>query len=152
MKGRTYRYFKGEPLFSFGFGLSYTSFEYTGLMSSVSINAGDTAIISIDVKNTGDKDGDEVIQLYITHRNAEVPVPIRSLAGSKRIFFKSGETKKVTFKIPPGQLAVLDDKMQRLVGPGIIDFSIGGKQPGKFPEKNVVTGSIQIKGDKVFIP
>jgi beta-glucosidase len=151
MKGRTYRYFTGEPLFAFGYGLSYTSFEYTGLTSPASINPGDTAIISVDIKNTGDKDGDEVIQLYITHRNAEVPVPIRSLAGFKRIFFKSGETKKVTFKIPPDQLAILDNNLQLVVEQGIIGFSVGGKQPGKGPEKNVVNGSLEIKGEKVFL-
>jgi beta-glucosidase len=152
MKERTYRYFTGEPLFTFGYGLSYTSFEYSGLKSPVSITAGDSAIISVDVKNTGDKDGDEVIQLYLTHRNTDVPVPVRSLADFKRIFLKTGETMKVTFKISPQQLSILDNNLQRVVRSGIIDFSVGGKQPGKIPEKNVVTGTMEIKGDKVLLP
>src|SRR5437762_7995287 len=86
MQGRTYRYFKGEPLYPFGFGLSYTKFKYDNLkISAGQISAGDELKITADVTNVGDRPGDEVVQLYVTDVAASVPVPIRSLAGFKRV-------------------------------------------------------------------
>src|SRR6266566_2520443 len=85
MQGRTYRYFKGEPLYPFGFGLSYTKFRYDNLkLSANRINAGQELKITADVTNAGDRAGDEVVEFYVTDLVASVPVPIRSLAGLKR--------------------------------------------------------------------
>src|SRR5713226_4736155 len=91
MQGRTYRYFKGDPLYPFGFGLSYTKFKYDNLkLRANSIGAGQDLKISADVQNVGERGGDEVVQLYLTDLVASVPVPIRSLAGVKRVFLKLG--------------------------------------------------------------
>ncbi|MCI0490989.1 MAG: glycoside hydrolase family 3 C-terminal domain-containing protein [Blastocatellia bacterium] len=131
MQGRTYRYFKGEPLYPFGFGLSYTKFKYDNLNLSASrIKAGESLRINADVQNTGDRAGDEVIQLYVTDVSASVPVPIRSLAGVRRIFLKPGEKQSVSFTLSPTQMSVIDNKGKRVIEPGEFLVSIGGKQPG----------------------
>src|SRR6266566_6111142 len=96
MQGRTYRYFNGEPLYPFGFGLSFTKFKYGSLkLSANRINAGENVTITAEVQNVGDVAGDEVVQLYVTDAAASVPVPIRSLAGVKRLFLNPGEKQHV---------------------------------------------------------
>jgi beta-glucosidase len=92
MKGRTYRYFQGEPLFPFGYGLSYTTFTYTNLTTSSA--SGDVAV-SVEVKNTGNRDGDEVVQVYSKQLQAGPDAPIRSLAAFDRVHLKAGERKTV---------------------------------------------------------
>jgi beta-glucosidase len=131
MQGRTYRYFKGEPLYPFGFGLSYTKFSYDKLkLSTAKVKAGEGLQVSADVQNVGSRDGDEVVQLYLSHLGASVPVPIRSLAGITRVRLKSGERQTVSFTITPEQLSVIDDRGKRLIEPGTFQLSLGGKQPG----------------------
>jgi len=131
MQGRTYRYFKGEPLYPFGFGLSYTTFKYDNLkLSTTKVAAGEGLRVSADVQNTGAREGDEVVQLYVSHTGASVPVPIRSLAGIDRVSLKPGEKRSVSFTVTPDQLSVIDDRGQRIVEPGEFQISIGGKQPG----------------------
>jgi beta-glucosidase len=131
MRGRTYRYFTGEPLYPFGFGLSYTTFTYDSLeLSAQKIKTGESLQVSATVQNTGDLSGDEVVQLYITNLKSSYPVPIRSLGGIKRVFLKPGEGQSVSFTISPEQLSVIDDKGRRIVEPGEFLISIGGKQPG----------------------
>jgi beta-glucosidase len=131
MVGRTYRYFKGEPLYPFGFGLSYSTFKYDGLrFSSKQIRAGDSVKVSVDVTNSTSRSGDEVVQLYITDVVASVPVPIRALAGTKRVFLKPGEKQTVTFILSPNQMSVVDDGGKRIVERGEFLVSVGGKQPG----------------------
>jgi beta-glucosidase len=131
MQGRTYRYFKGEPLYPFGFGLSYSNFKYDNLkISAKSIKAGGSVRLSVDVRNSGMHAGDEVVQLYITDVAASVPVPIRSLAGIKRIFLKPGEKRKVDFILAGEQMAVVENNGKRIIEPGEFLISVGGKQPG----------------------
>lgn len=131
MQGRTYRYFKSEPLYPFGFGLSYTRFTYDKLkVSRKSIKAGESLQIHVDVQNSGNRDGDEVVQVYITDVAASVPVPIRSLAAIKRVFLKAGEKKSLMFQLVPQQMTVIDNDGKRVVEPGDFTVSIGGKQPG----------------------
>jgi beta-glucosidase len=131
MQGRTYRYFKGEPLFPFGFGLSYTKFKYDNLkLKTNQISAGEDLTVSADITNAGERTGDEVVQLYISHLNASVPVPIRSLAGVSRISLKPGESRSVSFRLTPEQLSVIDDNGRRMVEPGEFLVTVGGKQPG----------------------
>jgi len=104
MKNRTYRYFKGEPLFPFGFGLSYTTFEYKNLsVDKERISKDDSATVTIDVKNTGNKDGEEVVQMYVKAEHDTLAV--KTLKGFKRISLKAGETKKVSFTINPDILS-----------------------------------------------
>jgi beta-glucosidase len=131
MQGRTYRYFKGAPLFPFGFGLSYTNFKYDNLkLSARRVSAGKDLKIAADVTNMGDRAGDEVVQLYVSHLNASVPVPIRSLAGVLRIFLKPRERRTVTFTLSADQMSVIDDHGKRIIEPGEFLTSVGGKQPG----------------------
>ena len=98
MQGRTYRYFKGEPLYPFGFGLSYSKFKYDNLkLSAKSIKTGEPIQVSVNVQNAGDKAGDEVVQLYITDVAASVPVPIRALRGSNACFCVLAKNKPFLF-------------------------------------------------------
>jgi beta-glucosidase len=102
--GRTYQYFKGEPLYPFGYGLSYTTFRYDNLRLSAPV-LKHAIQISIDVTNIGDRVGDEVVQLYISHEGSKVIRPIKELKGFSRITLRPNETKAVTFQIEPKDLA-----------------------------------------------
>ncbi|NQU88502.1 MAG: glycoside hydrolase family 3 C-terminal domain-containing protein, partial [Mariniphaga sp.] len=130
MEGRTYKYFRDEPLYPFGFGLSYTSFEYSDLVVPEKVNSGEPLTIKVKVKNTGDVAGEEVVQLYITDEKATTPRPIRQLEGFKRIQLNVGETKTVDFKLDPRQLSIINKKEKRAIEPGWFTVSVGGKQPG----------------------
>ncbi len=101
-KGRTYRYYRGEPLFPFGHGLSYTMFKYSNMkMSRNEIQADDTVTVSVDVTNTGQRDGEEVVQLYVRNVESSLPMPVKQLCGFERIALKKGQTKNVTFTLKP---------------------------------------------------
>jgi beta-glucosidase len=151
MKGRTYRYFSGEPLYPFGFGLSYANFKYDGLkLSSKQIRSGDSVKVSVNVTNSSSRTGDEVVQLYIKDVEATVPVAIRALAGVKRISLKPGEKQTVTFTISSDQMTVIDNNGKRIIEPGEFLVSIGGKQPGftgsaDVSTSGVVTGTFAVK-------
>ena len=106
MAGRTYRFFKGEPLYPFGHGLSYTTFAYKNLRtSSDRLGPTDTITVRVDVANTGKRAGDEVVQLYAQHVGSKVDRPIKDLRGYQRVSLKPGETKTVSFKLPASSLA-----------------------------------------------
>jgi beta-glucosidase len=128
MEGRTYRYFTGEPLFPFGYGLSYTRFAYSKLTIPKRLRAGENVHLSVQVKNTGKRAGDEVVQAYVKDVTASVPVPVRSLQGFKRIHLKAGESKTVTFVLTPRQLSLIDSQFKRVVEPGEFEISVGGAQ------------------------
>ncbi len=126
MEGRTYRYFRGEPLFAFGHGLSYTTFEFDNLHIDPSrVEVGGEVAISVDVTNAGDRAGDEVVQLYVRHLDANVPRPIKELKGFKRITLQPGECKTVTFTLHTHQLGYYDEAMRYVVQPGTIEVMIG---------------------------
>jgi beta-glucosidase len=129
--GRTYRYLTQEPLFPFGFGLSYTSFAYADMrLSAKSIRADQELKVSVTVRNTGPRDGDEVAQLYVKDLAAGVPVPLRSLAAFRRVHLKKGRQTRVEFTIRPEQLAVIDDAGEKVVEAGEFELFVGGGQPG----------------------
>jgi len=131
MDGRTYRFFKGEPLYPFGHGLSYTRFKYSGFtVSSPRISPTENVTVSATVENVGTREGDEVVQLYLTDVEASVRVPIRSLAGVERVHLKQGERRVIKFNIEPRQLALITDDGRTVVEPGDFKVTIGGKQPG----------------------
>lgn len=131
MDGRTYRFFNGQPLYPFGHGLSYTKFKYSGFtVSSPRVSPGDSVTVSATVENSGSREGDEVVQLYLTDVQASVRVPIRSLAGIERKHLQPGERRVVNFKIDPRQLAVVTNDGRTVVEPGEFKVTIGGKQPG----------------------
>ena len=129
MENRTYRYFKGEPLYPFGFGLSYTTFKYSKLKTAKTVNSGDEVIVTVNVKNKGKRAGDEVVQLYLSNLGASVPVPIHALKGFKRIHLQPGETKTVTFSVSPEAFSVIDENNKRVIKPGLFEFTVGGCQP-----------------------
>ena len=152
MEGHTYRYFYGEPLFPFGHGLSYTTFAYHDLELPDRVRAGEDVVVAVDVENTGDADGEEVVQLYVTDVEASVPVPIRSLQGVERIFLSAGERKKVSFTLTPGQISLIDSDWDRVVEPGVFQVSVGGKQPGfsgaaDAATTEVVSGRFEVVGN-----
>lgn len=131
MKGRTYRYFEGEPLFPFGYGLSYTTFAYANLdRVAAEAYANQPIKATVDVKNTGTRSGEEVVQLYVKHIGASVPVPVRSLIGFERVSLNPGETRRVEFTIDPSQLAIRGVDGKSGVPPGYYELSAGGEQPG----------------------
>jgi len=106
MAGRTYRFFKGAPLYPFGYGLSYTTFGYKNLRTSAeSMRASDTITVRVDVTNTGKRAGDEVVQLYVEHVSSKVERPIRDLRGYQRVTLKPGQTRTVAFRLPAKSLA-----------------------------------------------
>jgi len=130
MAGRTYRYFGGEPLYPFGYGLSYSKFYYTNLLAPKTIPMGQSAEVTIEVTNTSKVAGEDVVQLYVRDAAATVPVPIRALKGFQRVALAPGQTKTVHFTVMPEMLSLIDEQNRRVVEPGIFDISVGGQQPG----------------------
>ena len=130
MTGQTYRYFRGKPLYPFGYGLSYTTYSYSGLQIAPEFNQSDTVSLSLNIKNTGATAGDEVVQVYLTNLDAKVPVPLRSLVAFKRIYLLPGEEKIVSLKISPEAFTIIDDNGEKVFQPGQYDVFAGGGQPG----------------------
>jgi beta-glucosidase len=131
MANRTYRYFKGEPLYPFGHGLSFTSFKYSDLKLGASkVKPNEDLQVTVTVQNTGDRPGDEVVQLYVRHLEARVPEPIRSLAGFSRIHLNAGEKTQVEFVLTPRRMSLIDANGRRIVEPGEFRIEVGGKQAG----------------------
>jgi beta-glucosidase len=130
MADRTYRYFKGTPLYPFGYGLSYTTFEYSDLVVPEKAVAGSDVRVQVTVTNTGDVAGDEVVQLYLTDEKASTPRPVRQLEGFKRIHLKPGESRTIDFTISAYQFSIINDSEKRVIEPGWFTLSAGGKQPG----------------------
>jgi len=137
MKGRTYRYFEGEPLFPFGFGLSYTTFAYRSLLIPTGANAGDEVKVTVEVENTGKVAGEEVVELYIKSSQAG---PIRSLGGFERVALQPGERKTVQFALTPRQFSTVSGSGRRVAAPGAFEISVGGQQAG------AAAGTLRIGG------
>ena len=128
MKGRTYRYFTGEPLYPFGYGLSYTRFDYSDLQTTTSSpGAGDPFEVSVAVKNIGDRAGDEVVQLYVRAESASRPMPIEQLRGFTRVALQPGEQKRVRFRLRAlDDFAYHDDARKAFaVEPGAYELRVG---------------------------
>jgi beta-glucosidase len=130
MKNRTYRYFAGEPLYPFGYGLTYSRFEYNNLkLSSSSLSAGDPLTVEVDVKNTSQRVGDEVVQLYLNF--PKLPgAPLRALRGFTRVRLEPGELRHVQLVVQPRDLCYVNESGARLVTAGDYVISVGGGQPG----------------------
>ena len=143
MKGRTYRYFTGEPLFPFGYGLSYTTFAYRNLHLPKEANAGDQVKVSVEVENTGKAPGEEVVQLYV--KSSSKDAPLHSLAGFQRVSLRAKERKTVQFVLDPRSASYVTPDGRRLVEPGEVVVSVGGQQPGPGVSELAI-GRIQIVG------
>lgn len=125
-RGDDYNNLSGLPLFPFGYGLSYTNFEYSsGNLSARTIGKNESAVISFKVKNTGKRDGDEVVQLYIRDILSSVARPVMELKGFQRVHIKAGESKTVSFAITPEMLSMLDMDLKEVVEPGEFRVMIG---------------------------
>jgi beta-glucosidase len=142
-KGFTYMYVNGEPLFPFGHGLSYTSFKYDNLKLSADQTKSDGAVsISVDVKNSGQRAGDEMVQLYVHQEKSRVKVPVEMLRGFQRISLQPGETKTVTFNLPASKLAIWDETTHGfVVEPGAFDVLVGAS-----------SADIRLKGQLEVMP
>jgi beta-glucosidase len=125
---QTYRYFKGEPLYPFGYGLSYTTFKYDDLKINNAYKAGEAINFSVNVKNTGSMAGDEVVQVYVSNQNTKGQ-PLRALKAFKRIHLNAGESKTVDLAIKADAFSIINDNNERVVMPGKYNITIGGGQP-----------------------
>ena len=147
MAGRTYRYFQGDALYPFGYGLSYTSFEYSNLQLSSSFKMNESIDVSVEVKNTGEMAGDEVVQLYIKDVKGSTPRPLVELKGFERIHLHKGEQKSVHFTIFPWQLAMINSNEELVIEPGNFIVYVGGRQPDSSKEnKGLLKKTIQLNG------
>jgi beta-glucosidase len=123
---RTYAFSTRKPLFPFGFGLSYTTFRFENVrVEPAQIVSGGTAKVSVDITNTGSREGDEVPQLYVHQRVASVTRPVLQLKGFQRVTLKPGEKKTIEFSITPDMLSMLNVDMHRVVEPGVVDLMVG---------------------------
>lgn len=148
MKGRTYRYFEGKPLYPFGYGLSYTTFSYRGLqLPKKKIRAGDPLVAEVTVTNTGTREGDEVVQLYLSFPN--VPgAPLRALRGFQRVHLKPGESEKVHFALKDRDLSMVTEAGEPIVAEGTYSVSVGGGQPNTGAP--AVAGTFEVKGTRTL--
>jgi beta-glucosidase len=124
---------ENSPLFAFGYGLSYTNFEYAGFkLSKESITENEEIEVSVDVKNTGNYDGEEVVQLYVRDVVASVTRPLKELKGFKKIFIKKGETTTVTFKLSANDLAFYHNDLQFFAEPSEFQVFVGGNSDASY--------------------
>ena len=130
MTGRTYRYFKGEPLYPFGFGLSYTHFDFQWEAMPEHAEAGKPLSVKVKVSNIGNREGSDIVQLYLSHIDSKVPVPQSSLVAFKRVSLKPGESSIVEFSLTPEQYAMLDESLKWNDAPGKIRLWAGDVSPG----------------------
>lgn len=125
-RGDDYYNLSGEPLYPFGFGLSYTSFRYSDIrLEREQIKAGESVRVYAKITNTGLRDGEEVVQMYIRDRLASVARPVLELKGFERIWLKAGESRDIVFTITPDMLQMLNEKMQTVIEPGDFRIMIG---------------------------
>jgi beta-glucosidase len=146
MQNRTYRYFHGQPLYAFGYGLSYSTFAYSNIkLSSDSVKAGEDLTVAADVRNMSEVAGDEVAELYLEYPQSP-SAPIRALKGFERIHLKPGESLRVTFKLDPRDLSLVTETGEHVVQPGSYTAFVGGSQPGEGARG--VKAQFQISGEK----
>lgn len=147
MARRTYRYFDGEPLYPFGHGLSYSTFAYSGLKVPATLAAGEPLNVEAQVANTGTREGDEVVQLYLTF--PKLPrVPLRALRGFTRVHLKPGEQSTVRFTLGDRELSHVSPDGMHLVSAGRYGIAVGGGQPETGAP--VATGAFDIRGERTL--
>lgn len=149
MDGRTYRYFRGEPLFPFGYGLSYSQFIYSQLRIPSTIRSGRNIALSVNVQNVSKIAGDEVVQVYLADKTASTGAPIRSMVGVQRVHLRPGESRKVSFTVNPRQMSVVLASGNRVLEPGEFEISVGGGQPNATTK--VLTGTFKVMGSSLSL-
>jgi beta-glucosidase len=131
MAGRTYRYMTREPMFPFGFGLSYAPFSYTADdVDILTMQPGEKINIEVTVSNHGTLAGEEVVQLYVTDLEASVDVPLSSLKGFQRIYLEPGASREVSFTVDEQMLQLVNEEGKFMLEPGEFRITIGGSSPG----------------------
>jgi beta-glucosidase len=146
MNNRTYRYFTGHPLYPFGYGLSYSKFSYSKVkLSTAKLDAGDSLSVDADVKNSSEREGDEVVELYLTFPKSP-EAPLRALRGFQRIHLRPRETQHLRFTLNSRDLSSVNEIGDRLVAPGKYRISLGGGQPGTGATS--VTAGFTIRGQQ----
>lgn len=153
MKGKTYRYFKGDPLFDFGYGLSYSTFKYSNFRLPATVKTGEDISVSVEIENTSERSGDEVVQLYINNTNANELNPHKTLVGFERIPLLPHTKKTVEFVISAKQMSNVNNEGKRVVMPGDYFISIGGAQPSinRIKSQSVLQKKIVLKGESLLI-
>jgi len=148
MEGRTYRYFKGDPLYPFGYGLSYTSFAYSQLSLPADITTGTEVPVAVTVQNTGAREGDEVVELYVRHIGYTGRTPLHALAGFARVHLMPGEKKTVQMVLSPRALSLVDATGHRSEKASKVEIFMGGGQPlsASLAAGSVVGGTLSVKG------
>ena len=132
MKGRTYRYMTAEPLYPFGFGLSYSRFDYSDLqLDKTTIALGDSLNVSLTLTNCGESDSAEVAQFYLSDLHASTIVPLHHLVGFERVHLKAGESTTLKFTVTPAMTSFYNDEGKLSVEPGEFRLEVGGCSPGK---------------------
>ncbi len=126
MEGRTYRYFNGEVLFPFGYGLSYTEFEYADLIMPETIKVGTPLNLQMKITNNGDNDAYDVVQLYLTDEEASAQVPFKTLVAFKKVFLEKGASKQLSFTIDPDKMSIINNNYEKVIEPGDFQVSIIG--------------------------
>jgi beta-glucosidase len=157
MRGRTYRYFDGDPLYPFGYGLSYTEFRYDRLsLAPLSAAVGKEVAVEVDVTNCGRRVGEEVVQLYASRAASSAAAPVRELVGFHRVSLEAGETRRVSFVLSPRQMSFIDEQGRRILEPGRLHLDVGGRQPDKRSEAlagtRVLSAQLEITGERREIP
>ena len=156
MKGRTYRFSEKEPMYPFGYGLSYTEFSYRPVDIPQKISVGQDIYFETVVKNTGMRSGETVVQVYIHDKEASVEVPKRQLVFFKRVMLESGEEKSVPICIRARDLAVIRQNGTCVLEPGVFDVYIGGSQPDevsrRLTDDNIWEGKVEMAGQETEIP
>ncbi len=148
MKGRTYRYFEGEPLYPFGYGLSYTTFSYSGLtVGNAAVTAGSPVTAEVTVTNTGKIAGDEVAQLYVSFPGV-AGAPLRALRAFQRIHLEAGSSQKVRFELKPRDLSMVTEAGEPIIAAGDYIVSVGGGQPQASAQ--VLTQKFHVEGTKTL--
>lgn len=135
MQGRTYRFFKGVPLFEFGFGLSYTTFEYSNLSMIDAMLTDEKVILHAEVENTGTRDGNEVIQVYVSQKDRESDDPIRSLQAFKKVYLKAGEKQSIVLELQKKAFSKVDENGDWQIFSAEYEITIGGSQHSLNPLK-----------------
>jgi beta-glucosidase len=151
MRGRTYRYLAAEPLFPFGFGLSYTRFEYSQLELSTTeadIGADLQLEVSVTVTNAGSRASDEVVQLYVKDLESSVTVPHHELRGVERLHLAAGASQRVGFSLSAKSLSLIDSAGNRLLEPGTFRIFVGGSQPD--PRSIALLGQTPLSADLIL--
>lgn len=154
MAGRTYRYFDGEPLYPFGYGMSYTTFRYKNLNVPVEAQTGDSVKVSVEVSNVGKMAGEEVVQLYLSHRGMAAEAPLCALKKFEKVLLKPGERRVVTFVLSPREMAYVDKAGDIREDAGTVEVVAGGVCPSASQRftKGLLKASLKLQGEsKTFL-